>query len=267
MEPAGDEWQVDATVPSAPRIYDFLLGGKDNFDADRELAARMEAAAGDGASVRELARVNRAFVLKAARWVASMLAVDQFLDLGCGLPLQPAVHDAARDGCPEATVVYADMDAMVLSHVSALQSGPGLAAAEADASDPEAALEAAAAAGLLDLGRPACVILGATLSTMDSAAARAAVAGYAAALAPGSAIIISCASWADPETGRRIAKMSAVAGPWFNHPAGDVASFFAAADLRIIHGRVMDVACWPACPVNPPDQAGAVVLGGIGVVR
>jgi SAM-dependent methyltransferase len=253
-----------ASRPNQARVYDFLLGGKDNFGPDRDLAARLEAAAGGCAPVRELAGINRAFVLKAVQWCASMLAIDQFLDLGCGLPLKPAVHDAARQGCPEATVVYADIDPVVISHVSALQSGDGLAAVLADASDPAAVLEEAVATGLLDLERSACVILGATLSTMPADVARAAVASYAAALAPGSAVVISCGSCADPETGARMAEMAGAAGPWHNHGYEDVASFFAAGGLRVIHGRIMNLACWPTCALTAQDEP-ASVLGGIGI--
>ena len=135
MEPAGQAWQPDPNIPNAARIYDYLNGGKDNFGADRELADRMQAEGGEGAGVRELAKVNRSFVLSAARWCASMLGTDQFLDVGCGLPLVPAVHDAARQGCLGATVVYADIDPAVISHVTTMcWAGDGLAAILADAS-------------------------------------------------------------------------------------------------------------------------------------
>ena len=184
MEPASD-WQPDTNVPNAARIYDYLLDGRDNFGPDRELADRIQAEAGDGDGVRELAKINRRFVLSASRWCASMLGVDQFLDCGCGLPLVPAVHDAARQGCPDATVVYADKDAKVISHVETMcWAGEGLAAVAADASDPVAVL--AGAAGLLDLARPVAVIFGGTLSAMGADVARNAVQGFTEALAPGS---------------------------------------------------------------------------------
>lgn len=267
MSASRDVPAVDASKPNAARVYDYLLGGKDNFGPDRDLAARLEAASGDGPGVRELAGVNRAFVLRAAQWAASMLAIDQFLDLGCGLPQRPAVHDAARAGRPEARVVYADSDPVVVSHVSALQSGPCLAVVLADASDPESVLGEAVATGFIDLTLPACVVLGATLSTMPADAARGAVAGYAAALAPGSAVVISCLSYGDEAAGERMASLYSEAGPWHNHGYGDVASFFAAGGLRIVHSRVMDLGCWPACPMEPQGHAGAAVLGGIGVAR
>ena len=261
-----------ADTPSNARIYDYLLGGKDNFQRDRDLAAELEAQAGNGPGAGELARINRAFVLRAVRWVSSMTGAGQILDLGCGLPSRPAVHEVARETCPETAAVYVDRDPVAVSHAAALMGGPGLAAVKADVSDPARVLELVAAlrvpgrGSLIDLARPACVILGATLSAMDADTARAAVKGFAAALVPRSAVIISCASWADPETGQRVAAVHGPAGSWHNHGCEDVASFFAAAGLRVIHGQPMDARCWPACPLDR-GRPGAQVLAGIGIVE
>ena len=78
-------------------------------------------------------------------------------------------------------------------------------------------------------------------------------------------MVISCASFADPGTGERMASLYSAAGTWHNHSSDDVESFFLAAGLRVVHGRVMDLSCWPACPAIPEDHPGAQVLGGIGV--
>ena len=260
--PAGGRPLVDAAVPSAPRIYDYLLGGKDNFQADRDLAEAMQAEARDGTGVRELALANRRFVLKAVTWSASMLGVSQFLDLGCGLPLRPAVHDAARDGCAEARVVYVDNDPMVLSHVAALQAGEGLGAALADVSDPAAALLAIADLGVIDLRRPCALIFGGTLSGMTVPEAGDAVAGFASALAPGSAVIACCARYDDEGHAERMAGIYASAGRWLNHSRDDVAGFLGAGKLRLIRGRVADVRCWPMMPAETPA---ACMLGAVGV--
>lgn len=254
--------QAGASKPNMARVYDYLLNGKDNFAADRDLAERMQAEAGDGDGVRELARINRKFILKAVQWSASMLGICQFIDIGCGLPSRPAVHDAARDGCEGARVVYADRDPVVVSHAAALMGGPGLAAILADASDPVRVLLDADMTGLIDLTQPACLVLGGTLSTMAAAAARSAVEGYAEALAPGSAVIISCASYADPETGRRMEALFGAALTWRNHGCEDVASFFAAGGLRLVRGKVSDVRCWPLAAGH---DEGAAMLGGIGI--
>ena len=82
-----------------------------------------------------------------------MLGICQFIDIGCGLPSRPAVHDAARDGCEGARVVYLDKDPVVVSHAAALMAGPGLASVQSDAADPVAALLDADGTGLIDLTR------------------------------------------------------------------------------------------------------------------
>ena len=257
---------VDASRPNGPRVYDFLLGGRDNYAADRDLAGQLEALADGGVSVRGLARVNRLFVLKAAGWAASE-GIGQFLDLGCGGAVPgPSVHEAARERRDGARVVYVDRDPVAHCHVAALQAGPGLGAVLADAADPPSVLRSEPVRELIDLTCPVCIIFGGTLSGMDAALARATVASYAAELAPGSCMVISCASYADEETGARMAALYSQAGEWRNHSLADVTSFFGAAGMPVVHGRVMDLSCWPACPVTGPQgQPGARMLGGIGV--
>jgi hypothetical protein len=169
---------------------------------------------------------------------------------------------------------------MVVRHVRCVQDQEGwegTAVIEGDASDPEAVLAAigdlalrpARAAEevppkLIDLAEPVCAVFGGTLSAMDAETARKAAAGFAGKLAPGSAMIISCASFADAGLGARMAEACGAAGSWHNHPADDVASFFDAGGLRLVHGRVMDVKCWPACPAAGAIRD-AAVLGGIGI--
>ena len=264
MQPADSGEPAGMSVPNGPRVKDYFLGGKDNYAADRAKAEDLEAAAQahSRTSIREMVRLNRAFTLKAVTWAASMLGIGQFLDLGCGLPSRPSVHEAARDGYPDARVVYADSDPLVMVHVAALQNGPGLAAVQADdLADPVPVLREVRE--LLDFTGPACIVLGGVLSGMGADAARKAVAGYAGVLAPGSAMVISCAVYGDPEFGDRMAGL--FGGSWFNHSLADVSSFFEAGGLRIIHERVMDVRCWPACPLGEQEQRGGLVLGGIGI--
>ena len=253
---------VDASVPSGPRIRDYYLGGKDNFAADRDLAEKLQAEAEGYASVRDLVRASRSFTLRAVQWSASMLSIGQYLNVGCGLPSRPAVHDAARDGYPDARVVYVDSDAMVVSHAAALMAGPGLGALQADPADVAAVLGDPEVTGLLDFTQPACIVLGGVLSAMDAETARTAVAGYAGALAPGSAVIIACISYADRELAARMEALSGPAGGWRNHGIEDVTSFFAAAGLRPVRGKVASVACWPMLPEETP---GAAVTGGVGI--
>jgi S-adenosyl methyltransferase len=252
---------------SPARVYEYLTGGSDYFPADKALAVRLaDPGQGGYAGLPELARANRSFVLKAAGWAAAMLGISQYLDLGCGLPSRPMVHDRARQAVPAATAAYVDIDAMVVRHMRCVQAEEGWAGTaviEGDAEDPASVLADTGLLEVTDLSRPVCAVFGGTLSTMDADVARAAVKGFAEALAPGSAVIISCASYASPGFGAAMAAAFSPAGQWRNHMLADVESFFAAAGLRIVHGRPMDVSTWPlACG---SQDSGASVIGGAGL--
>jgi hypothetical protein len=253
---------IDTTRPDRTRVLDYWLGGKDNFAADREAGEMLLDPRRGHPGLRAMARQNRRFILAAVTWAASR-GIGQFLDLGCGLPTTPSVHDAARAVIPDAAVIYVDRDPLVMCHVAAIGAkGAGLAAVRADVTEPARVLEVAG--DLIDLGQPACVIFGGTLSDMPADTARSTVAGFTKALAPGSAAVISCASFADEDLAERISSVFGPEGGWRNHGLADVTSFFTAGRLRLVHEYVMDVACWPACSVTGQARA-AAVLGGVGI--
>ena len=247
------------TTPLLSRVYELWLGSKNNWEPDRE-AAEMLAERCPG--MRVMAGENRRFVLKAVDWVARERGVRQFLDLGCGRPPRPVIHDAARSVISDAACVYVDRDPVVILNVTALEAkGYGLAALEADVRDVDAVLGSGAVRDVIDLTQPVCAILGGTLSDMPAGEARDTVAGYMQALAPGSAAIISCAWFADQELAGRIAGM--FAGDWRNRSREEIASFFAAAGLKPQGGDVGDVRTWPLlCNSHGREAA---VLGGVGI--
>ena len=107
IENAGPVNDFDTSVPSVARIYDALLGGKDNYESDRQAAARIVAIEPDAADV---ARQNRAFLRRAVRYLAGERGVRQFLDIGSGLPSAGNVHEAAQSLAPQSRVVYVDND-------------------------------------------------------------------------------------------------------------------------------------------------------------
>ena len=113
VAPAG----VDLSVPSVARVYDFFLGGKDNFAVDRMVAERSLEFVPDA---QEAGRACRAFLGRAVRWLAEDQGIRQFLDIGSGLPTQNNVHQVAQQVHPGAHVVYVDNDPMVLAHGRAL---------------------------------------------------------------------------------------------------------------------------------------------------
>jgi O-methyltransferase involved in polyketide biosynthesis len=182
--------RVDTTVAHIARVYDYWLGGKDNFAVDRVAAERVIAAYPD---IVRSARANRAFLGRAVRYLVREAGIRQFLDIGTGLPAADNTHEVAQAEAPECRVVYVDNDPVVLSHAQVLlASGPDGATAyvDADLRDPDAIL--AAAAEVLDFSRPVAVMLVAILQHVsDAYDPHAIVARLAAAVPPGSYLALS----------------------------------------------------------------------------
>jgi hypothetical protein len=180
----------DTSVPHIARVYDYWLGGKDNFAADRELGERtLQAYPNLVFSVR----ANRAFLARAVRFLAAEAGIRQFLDIGTGIPTANNTHEVAQRAAPDSRIVYVDNDPIVLSHARALlrSSRQGATAyLDADLRDPEAIL--AAAAGTLDFTKPVAVMLIAVLHFIgDDAQAGAIVSQLMDACVPGSFVVIS----------------------------------------------------------------------------
>jgi hypothetical protein len=182
--------QLDTSVARQARIYDYLLGGKDNFAADRE-AAEQAMAAFPGLAA--WARNNRAFLARAVRYLVEEAGIRQFLDVGTGLPTADNTHEVAQRIAPESRVVYVDNDPVVLVHAQALLTSSPEGATDyinADLRDPAAILQAAAAT--LDFTQPVAVMLLAILHVItDADDPWAIVARIMAAVPPGSYLVIS----------------------------------------------------------------------------
>ena len=217
----------DPSTPNMARVYDYWLGGKDHYAADRAEGDRLLEIY---PQLADLVQENRAFIIRAVTMAAD-LGISQFIDLGAGLPASPAVHQAARKVMPEARVAYVDTDPVVLSHARALlATSDGVTAAEADLRDPAAVLGHPHLRAVIDPARPLCIILGAVLHFMGADAACAVTAGYVSLMAPGSYLIISCASLDDPELAKQLSAEYTPA-TWHNHPAEVVESFFGGLEL------------------------------------
>jgi S-adenosyl methyltransferase len=157
---------LDTRVPNVARIYDFMLGGKDNFAADRQLAEQIMANVPTSAWS---ASQQRAFVIRAVRHCAQ-LGIAQFLDVGSGLPTMDNVHDAARRIVPDASVVYVDNDRVAVAHARALlATSPGVAAIWGDAREPQEILHRVEERGLLDLSQPAMFLMTGVLHFISDA--------------------------------------------------------------------------------------------------
>jgi hypothetical protein len=182
-----------ASVAHVARVYDYLLGGKDNFAADREAA---EQAMLINPSVVPTARANRAFLAVAIRYLTAEAGLRQFLDIGTGMPASSNIHEVAQSVTPQARVVYVDHDPIVLCHARALLiSAPEGRTdfIEADLRQPLAILSEAART--LDFGRPVAIILTAILHLIqDDEEPYQLVRQLVGALAPGSYVVISHAA-------------------------------------------------------------------------
>ena len=249
----------DPRMPSIARIYDFFLGGRENFAADRELAQRLIDAF---PPLLPTVVENKDFLFRAVTWVAGQ-GIGQFIDLGCGLPTSPNTHEAAREALADARVAYVDNDPIVISHLNALavNGNLGVTALDGDVRDVPGVL--ARVSGGIDLSEPACLIMGALLHFFDVRGARDLVAGYVAALAPGSYVILTM-GLADGERADRFFRMYMADGPapLYKHSAADFASFFGA--LEMIPPGVGDArTCrpgWAKVP-TPPERDSVMIVG------
>ncbi len=250
---------LDTSVPNMARVYNYWLGGKDHFAADRAEAMRLVDLY---PPLPALVRENRAFLIEAAGWAARQ-GIGQFIDLGAGLPVSPSVHQAARAVLPAARVAYVDIDPVVLSHaVALLATGDGVAAVGADLRDPAAVLGHQDLRAVINPGRPVCVILGAVVHFFDPQAACAVTAGYASLMAPGSYLVLSCARFEDEELARQLAE-EYTAATWHNHSPTDIVSFF--DGLELVGPGVTEARTWPKRPPAADDRNGHV-LAGVGRV-
>ena len=152
---------LDVTVPNVARMYDYYLGGKDNFEADRVAAEKVLALV---PGLRRSAVENRRFLRRVVRYLAGEAGIDQFLDIGVGLPTQGAVHEVAHEVNPEARVVYADYDPVVIAHGQALLAVRDKSImVQADLRDAAGILAMPEVTAHLDVGKPVAITLFAVL--------------------------------------------------------------------------------------------------------
>ncbi len=184
--------EIDISKPHPARIYDYFLGGKDNFAADRQTARQVLQNWG---AVRAAVRENRAFLGRAVHYLAAEAGIRQFLDIGTGLPSANNVHEVAQAADPQCRVVYVDNDPMVLSHARALlASDPRGACAyiDADLREPDKVLGHPVTRATLDFSQPVALMLVAVLHFIpDEDEPGPSVQTLVDALAPGSYVVAS----------------------------------------------------------------------------
>jgi SAM-dependent methyltransferase len=182
---------VDATVPSPARMYDYYLGGKDNYAADRDAAEQVIAA---HPQQRLLARNNRAFLTRAVRHLADA-GVDHYIDLGAGVPTEPATHQTARAIVPGARVVYVDEDPVVLAHARALLgTDDGIGVVGQDVLQPEQLLADPELTRLIDFSRPVGLLAVSLFHFSPDDGPQRVLRAFRERMAPGSWLVLSTGS-------------------------------------------------------------------------
>jgi hypothetical protein len=254
---------LDVTVPNVARIYDYILGGKDNFEADRAAAKQILAVIPGGSGP---ARMNRAFLGRAVHFLAAERGIRQFLDIGSGLPTASNVHEIAQKASPDARVVYVDHDPVVVLHAQAILADrtKGVAAVRGDLRDPAGITASPEVLELIDFAEPVAVLLFAVLHfVLDADGPGALLARFRDVVAPGSALALSHVSDenVDEEAGQagRAVYRSASA-PITPRSRAQIEGFFDGFDL--LPPGVVGISHWPA---PDPDGAAPLFYGGVAV--
>lgn len=252
---------VDTRTPATARIYDHLLGGGDNFQADRDVAEKIVALVPD---VKDLAIANRQWAARVAKYCAR-LGVRQFVDVGTGFPTPPSVFDVVRAECRDAVVVGVDNDPVVLVHDRALlETDERVTFVQGDIRKPGDILYSLK--GLIDFDRPVAVIMAALLHFVaDSEDPAGIVASFINVLAPGSHVALSHATSTDvdPAVVDGLQEIYADASsPVVSRTEDQVIDLF--ADLEIADPGVVDVQSWH--PERIPRRTSARMLAGVGRV-
>ncbi|MGW5639266.1 SAM-dependent methyltransferase [Streptomyces sp. NPDC003832] len=234
---------IDTTRPHPARVYDWYLGGKDNYPVDEALGRQIMAI--DTGAPRA-ARSNRRFMQRATRHLAGAEGIRQFLDIGTGIPTEPNLHQIAQSFTPDARVVYVDNDPIVLAHAGALLRGTPEGVTEyvqADARDPRTILEQASQ--VLDFDRPIALSLIALLHFVaDEDGAHDVVGTLVEALAPGSHLVLSCmtADFEPENVQEGIARYAAGGVTLVARSHAEVGRFFAGLDL--VEPGIVSVRDW-----------------------
>jgi len=261
--------ELNTNVPHSARIYDYLLGGKDNFLADREAAAGIT---NDWPHLAISMRANRNFMRRIARYLAAELGIRQFLDIGTGLPTAPNLHDVVQQVAPESRIVYVDNDPIVLVHARALLTSTRegkTAYVEADLRDPTTIIEAAETRTTLDLDKPVALSLIAILQfIVDDEDAHRIIDQLMAALPPGSALALSTvtADSAPEEVNAGVAAYNANGIPTKARDKGEVEAMFRGFDL-IEPGVTLVNHWWPDDLTLAVNDAHVHMYGGIALKR
>jgi hypothetical protein len=213
---------LDTSAPNLARAYDYLLGGRANFAADRSLAGRLAQLYPSAPRLLSLSRTYRAASLD----TVARSGVAQYVDVGSGLPTRPSAHAVVRAVVPGARVAYVDRDPAVVGHIASLVP-PGVRAFEGDLAEPEALLDTVGR--FIDFASPVCLVLALVLQVLEPPTARAVASVLIRALPPGSCVLITAGE------GERGRLPDAVSPEGFE--AADIEGYLAGLELLDIPGQ------------------------------
>jgi O-methyltransferase involved in polyketide biosynthesis len=253
---------IDSTVPHSARIWNYWLGGKDNFAVDRAAGDQFRATF---PGVVDVARASREFLKRSVQYLAGEAGVRQFLDVGTGLPTADNTHQVAQAAAPDARVVYVDNDPMVLVHARALLVGTPegrTAYIDADLHDPDRII--AEAGAVLDFNRPVALILSGVLGHVPNIdEARSIVKRLLDPLPSGSYLSLNDGtSVVAGDQANDAAEEYADSGamPYRNRTPDEIATFF--DGLEIVAPGLVSVPHWRPNPGDQPQDIDA--FGGVG---
>ena len=257
---------IDTSKPHTARIYDYYLGGKNHFAADRETAAKL---AVDWPSVNVAAREQRRFLGRAVRYLAGEAGIQQFLDIGTGLPTTNNVHDVAQAVNPSCRVVYVDNDPLVLTHARALlTSAPEgrTAYIHADLRDPGAILSHASTREVLAFTKPIALMLVGILHFIPDEDKPAEIISTLVDALPSGSYLVATHITVEHDPERVIASEHTSRSAGVSAKFRDSSDFarFAFADLRLVPPGMVSLPEWrPDTGGMFPSAAEVSVYGGV----
>ena len=258
---------IDVSTPNVARIYDYFLGGKDNFAVDREAAAQLTAMM---PFLPQVAVANRVFVRRAVKVLTADYGIRQFIDLGAGLPTQQSVHMVAQAIAPESRVVYVDNDPVVCSHGRALLEGDNSAMVEGSLLKPDEVLDAEVTRSMIDFKQPFALLMAAVLHFVpDEKNPHGIITRFRDVMVPGSALVISHGTIeTDPDDPRaRLSSRvySQASARLSLRPLDGVRAFFAGFEL--IEPGLALTSDWRADGTEPTDGIADTMRCAVGILR
>lgn len=263
-----EEWTptgLDVTTPNVARMYDYWLGGKDHYAADREAADRVMAIAPEAPL---MARENRGFIQRAVRHLVGEAGIRQIIDIGAGLPTQCNVHEVAAEEAPGTRVLYVDRDPLVVAHARALLDTSAVQILQADARDVGELLEQPELRGFIDPAEPVAILMTAIFHFItDAEKPHEILSRLRDFMAPGSYLGLSHSTLeSGPEAAAKIAKIyQSASAPAVLRSRAEIARLFDGFEL--IEPGLVYTAQWRQAPervIEHPEKAW--MLAGLGLL-